>query len=175
MMSKSTYKKNRFAMRAATGIVLAISLFASNVMAGEHEIITPDVLAQMLKDKYGKGAIISNGVLFGTDAAGKIPFNFTVPGGTGPQPFAAIGTASTPIWKGYGECSSPTYNQNAGYMYVEWCEDAANIGGVQYEVKSAYYFYNGVGGYNFVGSQYWDCDNALDYAAMPVPVRAMWC
>jgi hypothetical protein len=178
MMSRFAFSKSPFVKFGAAFILIATSFAGSNATAGEG--ITPDELSQMLAEQFGEDAIITNGVLVGTYPDGATPFNFTIPSANGPaqgkERFAEIGTFSTPIFPGFGECSPPLLDiQYAGPTYVEWCKESATIDGITYEAKSAYYYYNGLGDYIFWGSQYWDCENSVDYGSMPVPVRVGAC
>lgn len=163
--------------RTTASAVAILALTAFSTVTGAHaqeKGISPDELAQDLKDAYGDHVYITGGQIVGTyvDENGKQQKFFYDIRESSKRPFLTLSTQPNP---NTGRCTTPiVYSGWAGYFYMKWCVVNQQYNGVTYEAKAEHWFY-GSGTWTYYGSSLWDCDNPQDRQAMPVQVVTAAC
>jgi len=169
-MLRMTTKTRNLALGVAAAI--ALPLILSSPSAKAQQYWTPADLSAALVKEFGSDVRIEGGVLYVMKGDGT-QHTYIVDPSNAVSINRNFTTFSTGISKGYKTCPAAdvVYTEWAGPMIAKWCVEVVDV----YKAKSAYYYYNNRGGYDWIGSQRWNCDLQTDYDSMPPPVRIAAC
>lgn len=127
---------------------------------------------QLLND-HGPDAIVDDAAIKGRENAGNGPeFEEEYHGSA--VPFDRRIYSTTPSTQTPCADDKVIIGVSSGPYYYEWCPASYDYGGYHYEAQRDFYRYQS-GRLRYSSTQFFDCDNANDKAAMPTQVKTAVC